>query len=231
MFRQVGNGALIPLEVCEVPPGQIMRKQVPPEKTKDVLDFATKRPSARLDSIRNGLEVTGSATLIRFPKFLKRSPDPEVERVGICQAVWPQGGAERATATAPGSCVNASHTQVRSELKTSDNRACGYLLFQSPSNCRSTQVPRDGAWNMWVPIAFVLYLLLISLTGSTRSFTGRQLFNPSPLWSSSVGKGSTRTMRGRWARICLMLAVKLESSCRTRTQAFSSRMGRMVLSA
>lgn len=34
-----------------------MRKQVPPEKTKDVLEFATKRPEDRLASIRNGLEV------------------------------------------------------------------------------------------------------------------------------------------------------------------------------
>ncbi|KAG6816930.1 hypothetical protein H0H87_001632 [Tephrocybe sp. NHM501043] len=54
---EVGSGALIPLELCVVPPGQIMRKQVPPEKTKDVLDFATKRPADRLQSIRDGLAV------------------------------------------------------------------------------------------------------------------------------------------------------------------------------
>ncbi|KAG5649009.1 hypothetical protein DXG03_000358 [Asterophora parasitica] len=54
---EVGSGALIPLELCTVPPGQIMRKQVPPEKTKDVLDFATKRPKDRLSSIVDGLSV------------------------------------------------------------------------------------------------------------------------------------------------------------------------------
>ncbi|KAJ3505889.1 hypothetical protein NLJ89_g7177 [Agrocybe chaxingu] len=54
---EVGSGAKIPLELCEVPPGQIMRKQIPPEKTKDVLDFATKKPRERLESIRTGLEV------------------------------------------------------------------------------------------------------------------------------------------------------------------------------
>ncbi|KAF9464484.1 argonaute-like protein [Collybia nuda] len=54
---EVGSGALIPLELCTVPPGQIMRKQVPPEKTKDVLDFATKKPKDRLASIVNGLGV------------------------------------------------------------------------------------------------------------------------------------------------------------------------------
>ncbi|KZT20385.1 argonaute-like protein [Neolentinus lepideus HHB14362 ss-1] len=57
LCAEVGSGALIPLELCFVPPGQIMRKQVPPEKTKDVLDFATKRPEDRLQSIRNGLSV------------------------------------------------------------------------------------------------------------------------------------------------------------------------------
>ncbi|KNZ81482.1 Protein argonaute-2 [Termitomyces sp. J132] len=54
---EVGSGALIPLELCIVPPGQIMRKQVPPEKTKEVLDFATKRPGDRLRSIVDGLAV------------------------------------------------------------------------------------------------------------------------------------------------------------------------------
>ncbi|KAF8913963.1 argonaute-like protein [Gymnopilus junonius] len=54
---EVGSGAKIPLELCTVPPGQIMRKQMPAEKTKDVLDFATKRPRDRLESIKNGLNV------------------------------------------------------------------------------------------------------------------------------------------------------------------------------
>jgi eukaryotic translation initiation factor 2C len=54
---EVGSGALIPLELCTVPPGQIMRRQIPPEKTKDVLDFATKRPRDRLESIKMGLTV------------------------------------------------------------------------------------------------------------------------------------------------------------------------------
>ncbi|KAF7365497.1 Argonaute-like protein [Mycena venus] len=54
---EVGSGALNPLELCDVPPGQLMRKQFPPEKTKDVLDFATKKPVGRLQSIKNGLDV------------------------------------------------------------------------------------------------------------------------------------------------------------------------------
>ncbi|KAJ3834977.1 argonaute-like protein [Lentinula raphanica] len=54
---EIGTGVLIPLELCEVPPGQIMRKQVPPEKTKDVVEFATKKPQDRLKSIEAGLQV------------------------------------------------------------------------------------------------------------------------------------------------------------------------------
>ncbi|KAJ4477407.1 argonaute-like protein [Lentinula aciculospora] len=54
---EIGAGALIPLELCEVPPGQIMRKQVPPEKTKLVVEFATKKPQDRLRSIEAGLGV------------------------------------------------------------------------------------------------------------------------------------------------------------------------------
>ncbi|KAF8897601.1 argonaute-like protein [Infundibulicybe gibba] len=54
---EVGSGALIPIELCEVPPGQIMRKQVPAEKIREVIEFATKSPKERLESIKNGLAV------------------------------------------------------------------------------------------------------------------------------------------------------------------------------
>jgi eukaryotic translation initiation factor 2C len=54
---QLSTGALIPLELCHVPAGQIMRKQVPSDKTNAVLEFATKRPRERLESICSGLGV------------------------------------------------------------------------------------------------------------------------------------------------------------------------------
>ncbi|KAE9402873.1 hypothetical protein BT96DRAFT_936778 [Gymnopus androsaceus JB14] len=51
-FFNIGTGALIPLELCEVPSSQIMRTQVPPEKTKSILDFVLKPvwTRSRLDS-------------------------------------------------------------------------------------------------------------------------------------------------------------------------------------
>ncbi|KAH7105502.1 eukaryotic translation initiation factor 2C [Auriculariales sp. MPI-PUGE-AT-0066] len=57
VLAEVGKNAYVPLEFLEIPPGQIMKKQVPPTKTKDVLEFATKKPEHRLKSIRDGLAV------------------------------------------------------------------------------------------------------------------------------------------------------------------------------
>ncbi|KAK7458844.1 hypothetical protein VKT23_009853 [Stygiomarasmius scandens] len=55
---EVGNGALIPLELCTVVPGQIARKQIPSSKTKDVVQFSTKKPVERLAKIVDGVQNT-----------------------------------------------------------------------------------------------------------------------------------------------------------------------------
>ena len=67
----MGNGALIPMELCSIPEGQIMRKQLPPEKTKDMVEFATKRPNERLDSIKRGLGVLayGQSDYVRVSRL------------------------------------------------------------------------------------------------------------------------------------------------------------------
>ncbi|KAJ3509687.1 hypothetical protein NLJ89_g5086 [Agrocybe chaxingu] len=51
---QVGTNAMIPLEKCTVPRGQIVRKTLSPDQVQEVLAFSTKRPTERLDSIRAG---------------------------------------------------------------------------------------------------------------------------------------------------------------------------------
>lgn len=75
---QVGAGSLIPLELCEVERGQIMRKQIPPEKTKDVIDFASKKPPQRLQSIRDGLGVLawGQSEYVRQFGLSVTNPEP-----------------------------------------------------------------------------------------------------------------------------------------------------------
>ncbi|KAJ7918211.1 argonaute-like protein [Mycena leptocephala] len=54
---EVGQGALIPLELCTVLAGQLVKKEIPDEKKSDLVAFATMKPKDRLVSIRKGLEV------------------------------------------------------------------------------------------------------------------------------------------------------------------------------
>jgi eukaryotic translation initiation factor 2C len=79
---------MIPLELCHVPPGQIMRKQVPSDKTNSVLEFATKRPRERLESICNGLgvcpECGSSAVLLTIhPKVLEYGESAYLQEFGM----------------------------------------------------------------------------------------------------------------------------------------------------
>lgn len=85
---EVGSGALIPLELCNVPEGQIMRKQVPPEKTKDVLEFATKKPTDRLRSIKNGLSVLSYGQSEYVRQFGMRV-DPNVAPLSVNARILP----------------------------------------------------------------------------------------------------------------------------------------------
>ena len=48
---------MVPLELCTVPRGQFMRKEIPDDKVRDILEFSTKKPSLRLESIQSGLKV------------------------------------------------------------------------------------------------------------------------------------------------------------------------------
>ncbi|KAE9392991.1 Piwi-domain-containing protein [Gymnopus androsaceus JB14] len=54
---KTAKGAVIPFERCTVLPGQLARKQVPPDVTRKMVEFSTKRPADRLASIRNSFQV------------------------------------------------------------------------------------------------------------------------------------------------------------------------------
>ncbi|KAI0250549.1 Piwi domain-containing protein [Lactifluus subvellereus] len=54
---ELSTGALIPLELCQVPPCQIMRKCIPPDQTNSVVEVTRTRPLDRLALIRNGFNV------------------------------------------------------------------------------------------------------------------------------------------------------------------------------
>ncbi|KAB5595487.1 Argonaute-like protein [Ceratobasidium theobromae] len=54
---ETSSGAAYPIEVCSIIPGQLMRRQIPPEQVSSVLDFSTKKPDKRLNSIVAGHQV------------------------------------------------------------------------------------------------------------------------------------------------------------------------------
>ncbi|SJL05098.1 uncharacterized protein ARMOST_08470 [Armillaria ostoyae] len=51
------SGAFIPLEKCEVLPGQHVKKEIPPEAVAEVVAFSTKSPMERLTAIKKGVEL------------------------------------------------------------------------------------------------------------------------------------------------------------------------------
>jgi len=54
---QLSTRAVIPLELCQVPPGQFVRKHIPQDKTSSILEFSTMSPNERMERIHDGLGV------------------------------------------------------------------------------------------------------------------------------------------------------------------------------
>jgi len=46
---------MVPIELCTVPPGQLLRKEMPPDKIEKIREFSTLKPADRLRSINDGL--------------------------------------------------------------------------------------------------------------------------------------------------------------------------------
>ncbi len=71
-----------------------MRKQVPPDKTNSVLEFATKRPNERLRSIVDGLGVCSDSAFLAdmltfYPKVLEYGQSEYVREFGMTVANEP----------------------------------------------------------------------------------------------------------------------------------------------
>jgi eukaryotic translation initiation factor 2C len=81
---EVGSGAKIPLELCTVPAGQIMRKQIPADKTNEVVEFSKLTPRDRLASIRHGLGVLSHGQSEYVREFgMAVDPDPIVVKARV----------------------------------------------------------------------------------------------------------------------------------------------------
>lgn len=82
---QLTSGASLPMEICNVFEGQLRtRAQPPPELTKDVVEFATKKPGDRLAAIKKSLDALGygqSPYLRAFQLQVKNEPSRVEARV------------------------------------------------------------------------------------------------------------------------------------------------------
>jgi eukaryotic translation initiation factor 2C len=82
------------LELCHIPPGQILRKQIPLDRTNSCLEFAQQRPRDRLTSITSGLGVRSGSTFLTdmltfYPKVLDYNQSEYVRGFGMTVANEP----------------------------------------------------------------------------------------------------------------------------------------------
>ncbi|EJT97024.1 Piwi-domain-containing protein [Dacryopinax primogenitus] len=54
---QVGKNSKLPIEICDVIPGQLWKRQTPPNQIREILAFATQKPPDRLRSIQNSMNI------------------------------------------------------------------------------------------------------------------------------------------------------------------------------
>ncbi|KAH7334657.1 argonaute-like protein [Rhizoctonia solani] len=81
---ETSSGAAYPIEVCTIIPGQLMRKQVPPHLVNSVLDFSTKKPKERLNSIVAGhsvLQYGQSEYMRQYEMAVDQHPEKCLARV------------------------------------------------------------------------------------------------------------------------------------------------------
>lgn len=80
---QTASGAVIPFERCTLLPGQLARKQIPPDVTRVMVEFSTKKPAERLRSIKNSFQVCFSCPFI-VQVFNHFSPGACTWSIGVC---------------------------------------------------------------------------------------------------------------------------------------------------
>ncbi|QRW26912.1 protein argonaute 1 [Rhizoctonia solani] len=73
---KVSQTSVIPMEFCEVLPGQLMRKGVPKELTDDMVKFSRRKPSERLTAIKTSLSALNhqSAIVSQFGITVETNP-------------------------------------------------------------------------------------------------------------------------------------------------------------
>ncbi|KAK0229725.1 argonaute-like protein [Armillaria nabsnona] len=101
---EVGNGAFIPIELCHIKPGQIMRKQIPGDIIEKVRGFSSMKPGDRLRSIKQGLNVLayGQSDYVRHFGMTVTSTEPlQVDARVLAPPVLAYGGKSRQKTITP----------------------------------------------------------------------------------------------------------------------------------
>ncbi|PBK62366.1 argonaute-like protein [Armillaria solidipes] len=100
----VGNGAFIPIELCYIRPGQIMRKQISGDVIEKVRGFSSMKPGDRLRSIKQGLDVLayGQSDYVRHFGMTVTSTGPlQVDARVLAPPVLAYGGKSRQKTITP----------------------------------------------------------------------------------------------------------------------------------
>ncbi|KAJ7628809.1 argonaute-like protein [Roridomyces roridus] len=116
-----GRGAMIPLELCTVLPGQLMRKEFPKDKRDALVKFSTMPPKVRLASVRKGFEELRIGTSAHAHNF------------GL--------SIEMTAPLAPAQPVPRLVSTEARVLKAP-------RLYYNPKTKNPTAVPKFGSWNM-----------------------------------------------------------------------------------
>jgi eukaryotic translation initiation factor 2C len=128
-----------------------MRKQVPPEKTSSVLEFATKKPEARLESIVKGLQVLqyGQSEYLRsFGLSVDSSGPVKIQGRVLNPPTLLYGQGSRQPTVVSSSFLFYLHTLHCTRAFTTTHS------IPPPLDCLQTcfsflsQNPRNGEWNM-----------------------------------------------------------------------------------
>ncbi|KAF9446932.1 Piwi-domain-containing protein [Macrolepiota fuliginosa MF-IS2] len=140
---EVGNGALVPLELCTVIKGQLTRQQVPPECARDMVAFASKPPSQRIRKITEA---------------------PAARKLGYATSVYVRQFGLSPTPDGPIS-INARVLEAPA-LTAKEMDRKGNITSKA-------FVPSKGAWNMdkkkfYAPIAKIAPVALFVLEGEER---------------------------------------------------------------
>ncbi|KAI0646924.1 Piwi domain-containing protein [Trametes meyenii] len=70
---RVGKTAIFPAEFCEIIPGQLYRKKIPPDAQREFLQFATQKPHERMRDIENSVAGQGQLFDYASSDFMKEA--------------------------------------------------------------------------------------------------------------------------------------------------------------